>query len=166
VVEAGPASTAKFERRQGRGAAHRNRAEPEAARQVHLSSTAIGGGLSGVGASGVGAEVQMPCCSFSSAARNELKNIRTSLAGKCCQVLQHNPLNIRHSFDSSHGSNGPAANLLTQRRSAAAVGKNSPSCPNLLRQRRSIIRSELGVRTGSARVWGETTRVVLGHQPH
>src|SRR5262249_50738907 len=53
--QAGPASTARLERRERRGAAHRNRAEPEAARQVHLPSATIGGGgLSGVGASGVG----------------------------------------------------------------------------------------------------------------
>jgi len=32
----------------------------------------------------------MPCCSSSSGARNEVKNLPTSLAGKCCQVLQHN----------------------------------------------------------------------------
>ena len=38
-----PASAARLERREGRGSAHRNRAEPEAARQVPLPATAIGG---------------------------------------------------------------------------------------------------------------------------
>jgi hypothetical protein len=47
-----PASAARLERREGRGSAHRNRAEPEAARQVPLPATAIGGaGLSRIGAS-------------------------------------------------------------------------------------------------------------------
>jgi hypothetical protein len=54
-----PASAARLERCEGRGSAHRNRAEPEAARQVPLPATAIGGaGLSRIaGASGVGASM-------------------------------------------------------------------------------------------------------------
>jgi CRP/FNR family transcriptional regulator, cyclic AMP receptor protein len=36
-----PASAARLERREGRGSAHRNRAEPEAARQVPLPAPAI-----------------------------------------------------------------------------------------------------------------------------
>jgi hypothetical protein len=54
-----PASAARLERREGRGSAHRNRAEPEPARQVPLPATAIGGaGLSRIaGASGVGASM-------------------------------------------------------------------------------------------------------------
>ena len=58
-LQARPASAARLERREGRGSAHRNRAEPEAARQVPSPATAIGGaGLSRIaGASGVGASM-------------------------------------------------------------------------------------------------------------
>jgi hypothetical protein len=46
-LQARPASAARLKRCEGRGSAHRNRAEPEAARQVPLPATAIGGaGLS------------------------------------------------------------------------------------------------------------------------
>ena len=58
-----PASAARLERREGRGSAHRNRAEPEAARQVPLPATAIGGaGLSGI----AGASASVRRCRSSS----------------------------------------------------------------------------------------------------
>ena len=60
-LQARPASTARLDRCEGRGPAHSNRPEPEAARQVSLPSTAIGGGLSSIaGASGVGTNASMP----------------------------------------------------------------------------------------------------------
>ena len=57
--QARPASTARLERREGRGAAHRNRAEPEATRQAALPCpTADRSCLPGVSvASGVGPDV-------------------------------------------------------------------------------------------------------------
>jgi hypothetical protein len=67
-----------------RGTAHRNCAKPEAARQVHLPSTAIGaGGLSGVGASGVGAVASPPQLPHESAEQGPVKNLRTSPISKC-----------------------------------------------------------------------------------
>ncbi len=60
--QARPASTARLERRQGRGAAHRNRAEPEATRQAPLPCpTTAGLRLPSLGVpSSVGADVGAP----------------------------------------------------------------------------------------------------------
>ena len=87
------ASTARVERREERGPAHRNRAEPEAARQVHLPCPAIGGsGLSGVaGASGVSADASLPQLPHRRAVQGHVKNLRTSPVSKCPRVLQQNP---------------------------------------------------------------------------
>jgi len=72
-----PSSIARFERRQGRGAAHSSRAEPEATRQAHLPwSAAAGHCLPSVG---VASAIMMPQLPDGRAAQGHGQNSRPSL---------------------------------------------------------------------------------------
>ena len=90
--QARPASAARLERRQGRGAAHRNRAEPEAARQAPLPSpTAASTPLPCLSAPQVAVSVH-GCRNPLMGERNNatVKNSPAVSAAKAKRVLQQN----------------------------------------------------------------------------